>query len=170
MATVEQRYQAATDYVKRAIRVVELGALHTWGSILPAVFVTETYAGQVKTESVKGDLAQIEARWMRAASDVDRTRVARDAELLADRVEENLPGAPADWQRTNLYQGEAGARDRRNQLRRRGERAGRRLWSWFKKEAASVASEARSIGKLILVGGGVLSTGAGVDATGQRGA
>ena len=102
MATIEQRYNAATEYVRRAIRQVEGGALHTWGSFLPAIFATEIYAGQLKTEPVKNELAKIEDRWLRAASDIERARVARDAELLADRTEENLPGAPTGWTRTNL--------------------------------------------------------------------
>src|SRR5258706_16112375 len=101
MATVEQRYGTAHEYVNRAVRQVEAGAVHTWASILPPVFATEVYAGRLKTEEVKNELRRIEERWLRAGTDIERARVARDAELLADRTEENLPGAPTDWKRTN---------------------------------------------------------------------
>jgi hypothetical protein len=156
MATVEQRYETASEYVKRAIRTVELGALHSWGSILPAVFATETYAGQVKTESAKRDLAQVEARWLRAASDIDRARVARDAELLADRVAENLPGAPTDWSRTNLYPGEGARTTSASTYASEAQVQVEGAWSWIKREAGEAIDETKTIGRWLLVGGGVL--------------
>lgn len=102
MATIEQRYLAAVAYVRRAIERVERQNL----SVIPALSAIEWYAGRTKTESSRNELERIEARWLRAANDIDRARIAREAELLADRVQENLPGAPQDRTRTNLTKGE----------------------------------------------------------------
>lgn len=104
MATVEERYTAATAYVRRAIAVVEDRPLSYLFN--PVTGTIEGYAGRTKTATARSDLARIEARWMRATSDAERAQVSRDAELLADRVQENLPGAPQDRQRTNLFPGE----------------------------------------------------------------
>ena len=139
MATVEQRYNAATDYVRRAIQQGERAALHTWASIVPAIFATEVYAGQLKTEPVKNDLKKIEERWLRASNDIERAGVARDAELLADRTEENLPGAPTDWKRTNLTKTEAPRITPATTYTDEVEHEATEDWSWVK-ETASVAA------------------------------
>jgi hypothetical protein len=60
----------------------------------------------VKTAPARGELARLEARWSKAKTDKERAAIARDAELLADRVEEDLPGAPQSRRRTDLYPGE----------------------------------------------------------------
>src|SRR5579863_673542 len=104
MATVEDRYRPATDYVRRAISVVEAaGVAYTTNPVTGAI---EWYAGRTKTAEPRAELDQIDARWLRATSDAQRAGIAREAELLADRVEENLPAAPQDRTRTNLYAGE----------------------------------------------------------------
>src|SRR5579862_3628522 len=102
MPTVEQRFKDASAYVHRAIAVVENGP-PTFDPLTGAI---EWYAGRKKTESARTEVDRIEARWLRATTDVDRARIARDAELLADRVQESLPGAPQDRKRTNLFKGE----------------------------------------------------------------
>ena len=92
----------SSDLVERAIATVEKGP-STWNPITRAI---ESYAGKTKTEEVHNDLRHIQDRWDVARSDIERASIARDAELLADRVQENLPGAPQDRQRTNLWKGE----------------------------------------------------------------
>jgi sugar phosphate isomerase/epimerase len=104
MATVEERYMAATAYVRRAVDVVEERGITYL--IDPVTGIVEWYAGKTKTQQPRNELTRIEARWLRTATDTDRAAVARDAELLADRVQESLPGAPQDRVRTNLYEGE----------------------------------------------------------------
>src|SRR5690348_3881120 len=102
MPTVEDRYATTTAYVRRAIAVVmDQGVGY---SMDPITGLVEWYAGQTKTETARNELARIQARWLRATTDEERGAIAREAELLADRVEENLPGAPQDRQRTNLYE------------------------------------------------------------------
>jgi hypothetical protein len=96
MATIEQRYTAAVDYVRRALKVLE----PSWWNVF------EHQAYDEKTKTVRSDLERIDGRWLRATSDKEREAIARDAELLADRTKENLPGATSDWKRTNLYAGE----------------------------------------------------------------
>src|SRR5437588_8248349 len=102
MANIEQRYEAATAYVRKAVAVVEQGN----NAEDPITAGIEWYAARTKTEPVRSELARIEARWLRATSEFDRARVARDAELLADRTQESLPGAPQNRVRTNLAAGE----------------------------------------------------------------
>lgn len=104
MPTIAERYEAATAYVRRAIAIVEDRPLAY--VVDPVSGAIEWYAGRIKTGPARSDLEKVEARWMRSANDLDRARVARDAELLADRVQETLPGAPQDRKRTNLYPGE----------------------------------------------------------------
>src|SRR5437660_491586 len=104
MPTVEGRYAAATRYVRRAIATVE-NQPFTY-VVDPITGLVEWYAGRTKTEPARNDLSRIEARWLRATTDIERARVARDAERLADRVQEALPGAPQDRDRTNLFKGE----------------------------------------------------------------
>src|SRR5262249_61533156 len=104
MPTAEQRYKAANDYIERAIVAVESGSV--WSYLHPLGGLAETLAGPYKTETARNELERIEARWLRATTDAERARIARDAELLADRAQENLPGAPQDRPRTNLYPGQ----------------------------------------------------------------
>src|SRR5579863_5726409 len=104
MATVEDRYRPATDYVRRAISVVEAAGVAY--STNPVTGAIEWYAGRTKTAEPRAELDDVDARWLRATSDAQRAAIAREAELLADRVEENLPGAPQDRARTNLFAGE----------------------------------------------------------------
>ncbi len=154
MATVVERYQAATDYVKRAVHSVETSV--GWASVVPAILATEIYANQLKVETTRRDLAAVEDRWYRATSDLERERIAREAELLADRVEENLPGAPSDRTRTNLYPGEQShTTPSTSYVGHAGDEVHEAL-SWLKDKADAVAYEAKSIGRLVLVGGGVL--------------
>src|SRR6185437_16235268 len=95
------------------------------------------------------ELEQIEARWLRATSEVERGAVAREAELLADRIEENLPGAPQDRPRTNLYPGETPTGTPSTSY---ADEIGRR-WDWVK---ARFGDGASNIGTWLLVGGGVV--------------
>jgi hypothetical protein len=160
MATTEERYKAATEYVRRAVLRVETGAFRTPASLLWPVFATEVYAGRLKTEEVKNELKRIEERWLRAGSDVERARVARDAELLADRTEENLPGAPNDWKRTNLTKGEV-ARSApvtsyaQEAVAQTTEVAGGAA-GWLKDKAERAKNDVYSIGTLLLIGGGIV--------------
>src|SRR5579862_5476292 len=102
MATIEQRYEHAVAYIHRAVDVVQDGS----PSFDPLTRAIDWYAGTKKTETTRHDLEKLEQQWMFARNDLDRARIAREAELLADRVKENLPGAPQDWKRTNLVKDE----------------------------------------------------------------
>ena len=104
VATAAERYQAAIDYVERAIATAQAPPL--WSTVIPAVALASMYGGNLATTTARQDLVAIKKRWAAASSDTERDQVARDAELLADRVEENVPGAPTDRQRTNLFSGE----------------------------------------------------------------
>src|SRR5437899_98659 len=104
MPTVDDRYRAATGYVRRAVETVEKRGVGFAED--PITGMIEWYSGRTKTETPRNELARVEARWLRATNDKDRVTVARDAELLADRVQESLPGAPQDRVRTNLFKGE----------------------------------------------------------------
>jgi hypothetical protein len=96
--SVEDRYKRAVAYVRRAVDTVEGRAIDS--------SLVDWFAARNQTETARNEVARIEVRWLRATNDVDRARVARDAELLADRVQESLPGAPQDRERTNLWHGE----------------------------------------------------------------
>jgi hypothetical protein len=100
---------------------------------------------------------------MRAASDVDRARIARDAELLADRVEENLPGAPTDWTRTNLYPGEGVHSTNGTSYSGEASAQADEVWTWFKRTASDALDETKSIGKWLLIGVGVLLSVKGIE-------
>ncbi|HEY2746780.1 MAG TPA: hypothetical protein VGL86_19260, partial [Polyangia bacterium] len=79
MPTVEQRFQAATAYVHRAITVIED---RSFGYVIdPITGLVEWYAGRTKTEVPRAELARIEGRWLRATRDGERAQIARDAEL-----------------------------------------------------------------------------------------
>jgi hypothetical protein len=154
MPTVEERYRAATAYVRRAIAAVEdRGIVY---AIDPVTGFVEWYAGTVKTGQPRADLARIEARWLRATRDDERAQIARDAELLADRVEENVPGAPQDRLRSNLFPGEtATATPPTTYYGEAATQAGE-VWGWVKDKASGAAEGASSIAKSLLIGGGVV--------------
>jgi hypothetical protein len=154
MATVEQRYTAATAYVHRAIAAAE--QVSVGYALDPVTGLIEWYAGKTKTEQPRQDLARIEARWLRATTDEGRATVAREAELLADRVEESLPGAPQDRARTNLYSGEVPKGTPATSYDQEVGAQAHAVWSWLKDTASAGAHQASSIGKWLLVGGGVV--------------
>jgi hypothetical protein len=153
MATVEERYSAATAYVRRAIDAVKPSVFY-WVS--PITGIASWYAGHEKTKLWEGELQRIEDRWLRAKSDAERAKVARDAELLADRVQEILPGAPQDRARTNLYKGEVQTHtEATSYLGEVANQAGE-AWDWLKKKKDEATKKTSDIGKWLLVGGGVL--------------
>jgi hypothetical protein len=84
--------------------------------------------------------------------------VARDADLLADRVEESLPGAPQDRARTNLYPGEQPSATPPNNYVDELDRQTHATWDWLKSHAHAGADETRSFGKWLLIGGGVVAS------------
>lgn len=154
MPTAKERYEAATKYVERAIAKVEMPPITA--GVIPLLGGIEAYAGHLKTEAARNDLAHIEARWLRATSDDERTRIARDAELLADRVQESLPGAPQDRARTNLYKGEIQTSAPATSYGQEVGRQAEEMWHWAKHAAGGIADEAREIGKWLLFGGGLV--------------
>lgn len=151
MATVEDRYKAATDYVRHAIAVVEAGGIGY--AVDPVTGAVEWYAARTKTAEPRDELAHLDARWLRAASDVQRAALAREAELLADRVEENLPGAPQDRARTNLYAGEVPHGTPATTYGQEVDAQAGEVWQWAKDKATFAKDAASSAGKWILVAG-----------------
>jgi hypothetical protein len=145
--------------VRRAIKLVEGGP----PAFDPATKVIEWYAGSKKTAPVQSELDQIERRWMFARNDVERARVARDAELLADRTKESLPGAPQDWKRTNLFKDEKETHAHPTSYAQEVEHQAGEVWGWLKDTASGAASEVKGLGTWLLVGGGVLLAWKGVD-------
>src|SRR5262245_51305049 len=133
MATLQQRYEAATSYVRRAIKAVEDGP----STYNPVTKVIEWYAGRQKTEAVRNDLDRIEYRWMYARSTAERAAVVRDAELLADRTKESLPGAPSDWKRTNLYKGEQEKQTSATSYNQELRAQASEVWDWAKSAGSS---------------------------------
>jgi hypothetical protein len=154
MPTVEERFRAATAYVRKAIAAVEdRGVVY---ALDPVTGFVEWYAGKVKTGQPRADLARIEARWLRATRDDERSQIARDAELLADRVEENIPGAPQEWLRTNLYSGETPtATPPTTYYGEAADQAGE-VWGWVKDKASGAAEGVSAVAKSLLIGGGVV--------------
>lgn len=155
MPTVEERYRTATAYVRRAVVTVENRGIAY--AVDPVTGLIEWYAGRTKTEPPRNELARLDEQWLRASSDVERARLAREAELLADRVQETLPGAPQDRQRTNLYKGEEPTATPPTSYY--GEVANQAdvTWHWLREKAGYVADEATTFGKLLLLGGGVVA-------------
>jgi hypothetical protein len=154
MPTVEERYQAATAYVRRAIAAVEdRGVAYV---IDPVTGFVEWYAGKIKTDVPRAELARIEARWLRAIRDDERGQIARDAELLADRVEENLPGAPQNRERTNLYAGERPTGTAPTSYYGEVADQTREMWDSLKDAANRAADAASGLEKMLLLGGGVV--------------
>jgi hypothetical protein len=153
MATVEKRYEAATAYVHRAIAVVERGPSTPFDPLSEAA---DFYAGRIKTASVRTELQHIEERWEFATNDIDRARVARDAELLADRVQESLPGAPQDRKRTNLYPGETPKGTPSTRFEDIANEQFDATWNWLKRGSLAVRDEAAGAGKWLIIGGTIL--------------
>jgi len=137
--TVEKRYEAATAYVRRAIDAVGSG-----------------FVGAIKVEHPKNELQRIEARWLRATTQQERSQIARDAELLADRTKENLPGAPSDWKRTNLYKGEV--EKQAGKISYTGELAAHVSGALHSmgRGASKAADSLGGLGKWLLIGGAVV--------------
>jgi hypothetical protein len=150
MATVVDRYWEAVSYVHRAIDVVE--------SASSALNLVDRYAARVKTEPVHGELAGVEARWLRSTNDLERAKIARDAELLADRTQEALPGAPQDRRRTNLWAGEVPTFTPATSYGDEVAREAHDAWDWTKSAIRRTADDAVSLGTWVLVAAGVLLT------------
>ncbi len=93
----ERRYALAKEYVNHAVATVLALGLYS---------PVDQIAARDKTAPVISDANKIEKKWLRATSDKERDAIAREAENLADRTKENLPGAPSNWKRTNVYRGE----------------------------------------------------------------
>jgi|SRR6266542_2744366 len=147
--TAQQRYDAATAYVRRAIKHVHSG----WDWFLQGA--ADAYAGSLKVEPVENELRHIEERWMRATTESERMKVAIDAENLADRTKENLPGAPQDWTRTNLYHGEAEHSTAATSYSQEVVREARDDWNWVASKATSTGEKTAGVAKLLLWGGGI---------------
>jgi hypothetical protein len=93
---------------------------------------------------------------MRATNDIDRAKIARDAELLADRAEENLPGAPQSWRRTNLFAGED---ERSTPATTYGQELAHEAeqdWKWVREKASGAADAGKGLAQWLLIGGGIL--------------
>lgn len=148
MSSTEQRYKAAIAYVLRAIDRVESVGFNS--------SLVDLYAARLKTEPVRNELGWIEGRWLRATNDVDRARIARDAELLADRTEESLPGAPQTWPRTNFWKGEQPTSTPATSFAQELEKQAGDSWDWAATKAGDAARSGSSIAKWLLLGGGLL--------------
>jgi hypothetical protein len=147
MATVVDRYWEAVSYVHRAVDEVE--------SAPSLLNIADRYAAKVKTQPVRDELSRVESRWLRATNDIDRAQIARDAELLADRTKENLPGAPQSWTRTNLYAAEV---EKSTPATSYGEELAAEAehdWTWLKDKAGAAAGAGKGIAQWLLVGGGL---------------
>lgn len=138
MPTLVERYDLAHRYIERAVSTVEREALTS--SVVPLLNGFEWYASRLRTETARNDLARIDARWLRATTDRERSEIAREAELLADRVAETLPGAPRDWKRTNLASGEAEKTTQKPTLADELKYEAREAWSGFEAEIVRPAS------------------------------
>lgn len=155
MPTVQERYRTATAYVRRAVTTVENRGIAY--AVDPVTGLIEWYAGRTKTEPARNELARLDERWLRASSDIERARLAREAELLADRVQETLPGAPQDRERTNLFKGEEPTSTPATSYYGEVAAQADTTWHWLRDKAGYVADEATTLGKLLLVGGGVVA-------------
>jgi hypothetical protein len=139
--------------VRRAIDAVKPSAVY-W--LNPVTGIASWYAGHEKTQVPEADLEKIQDRWLRAKSDPERAKVARDAELLADRIEESLPGAPQDRTRTNLYEDEVQQHADATSYVGEVEGEGSAAWDWLKKKKDEATKKGSEIGTWLLVGGGAL--------------
>lgn len=148
--SIEERYKAAIAYVHRAVATVERRAF--------ASSLVDWYAARNLTEPVRDEAEHVEARWLRATNELDRARVARDTELLADRTQESLPGAPQDRRRTNLWDGEIPAFTPPITYGDEVARQAHDAWDWTKNAIRQTANDAASLGTWLLIAGGVLLT------------
>lgn len=173
MTTDEQRYLEAASYIRRALQAVEQRGV-TY-AMDPVTGVIEWYAGKTKTSEPRAELAHVEERWRVAVTPAQRAGVAREAELLADRVEESVPGAPQDRQRTNLTKGERPTSTPANTY---GNEVGRQV-DYLKQQAVSLwhrladqvsaATDGASAGpRWLLVGGGLALAWKGLDYLRER--
>lgn len=144
---VVNRYHDAAAYVDRAIDTVEKS-----GGV-----VDRAMANPLKTQAARGELQQIKSRWLRSTTDAERVRIARDAELLADRVQENLPGAPQNRHRTNLFKGETERSTPSTSFDSELANRATAVWDWVKREAKEASSPATIRG--LLFWGGALAAG-----------
>lgn len=88
------RYDAATMYAA--------GQIARWRTLNPVSAIVADV-----TTPYYNDLGAIQKRWDAAEDEATRATIARDAERLADRVQETMPGAELKgWKRTNLERGE----------------------------------------------------------------
>jgi hypothetical protein len=166
MPTINDRYTAATDYVRRALSIVEAAGVAY--STNPVTGMIEWYAGRTKTVEPRNELAQIEARWRAASSDAQRAAIAREAELLADRVEESVPGAPQDRDRTNLYAGEIATATPATTYGQELDAQANEEWQWIKDTASVAKDRASSFGKWLLVGGAAVLSWKALDYLRER--
>jgi hypothetical protein len=154
MATVEKRYLDAVTYIERAIATVEKQS--SWN---PVTRLIEGYASDTKVENARNELRHVQDRWQRATSETERARVARDAEMLADRTQENLPGAPQDRQRTNLYKGETPKSTPATHYGEEAKAQTAHAIQWVQTKARNVRQKLEEpwrIGTWLLIGGGVV--------------
>jgi hypothetical protein len=146
MEETQRRFDAATGYVRRAIEKVATASLET----------TDVLAARFKVDPIINELRGLEAKWLRATSELERTTIARDAEHLADRTKENLPGAPGDWRRTNLATGEIETQTPASSIDSETNRQAGEMWSWLRTTAGRAAESVATVGKWFVVGGAVL--------------
>ena len=99
---------------------------------------------------------RVEARWLRATRDDERRQITRDAELLADRVEESLPGALQNRERTNLYEDERRIATPPTSYYGEVSSQTGEMWSSLKDAANRAAETASVIENTLLLGGGLL--------------
>lgn len=147
MATTNERYERAAAYAHRAIDSVS-GSFWSSGPV-------DYYANRQKTETARHDLDQIESRWWRASNENERARIARDAELLADRIKENLPGAPQDWTRTNLTTDEMETSTAATSFGAELSSEASHAWAWASHAAGQTVDATSKLGLLALLGGGL---------------
>jgi hypothetical protein len=167
----------AVGYVKRACAIVEAGGLLYQTN--PLTGAIEWYAGRTKTVQPRAELARIENRWARASSDMERIAIAGDAESLADRVEENLPGAPQDRTRTNLLAREdpkstpatsypSEVLHQATEVFHSTVNAANNAWDWTAAKAHSVGDGASHVGNWLLGGGALLVAWKGLELFRER--
>ena len=157
MATIQERYDGAAAYVRRAV-----------DSAKPAQWNPLRYVGDAPTVAIGNSLQRLEMQWMRATNDLERARVARDTELLADRVEESLPGAPQDRARTNLFPGEVQRATPSGRFVRELADEFRTDWYWLADSSSVAADKVNDALKLLLVGGGLWLAVKALDAVTPR--
>lgn len=166
MPTTEERYRSAVAYTRQAIDVVESQALRsTW---IPLLGAAEWYANRTKTEHPRAELSRIEDKWLRATSTAQRDAIAREAELLADRVQENLPGAPQSRARTNLGKSEEPMSTPTTSYTRTIAEDASDAFAWVKRQAADAADTATSLSGWLLAASAVALGWQIVDALQRR--